>query len=123
MVLRSFAAHPEYRAKPEVRTAGIRLKERLLKSDCYNDRKTPAYWLKFQFPAWWPNLVNALDTLYFLGFDREDGDIRRGLEWFPTHQAEDGLWDTCYGSGKNALENRNWVGYSICRMLMHFEDA
>ena len=67
MVLRAFAAHPDYQRMPEVITAGERLKERLFQADKYNDRKAPSYWLKFQFPFWWPSLLTALDSLSGLG--------------------------------------------------------
>jgi hypothetical protein len=120
MVLRAFAGHPAYRQRPEVIVAGERLKERLFQADKYNDRKAPAYWLKFQFPFWWPNLVTALDTLSRLGFDRKDEQIARGLAWFAQNQTTEGLWDTGYGSGPRAVETLNWVGLAVCRVLKRF---
>jgi hypothetical protein len=120
MVLRPFAEHPDYRSKPEVITAGEALKVRILKPDKYNDRKARSYWLKFQFPFWWSSLVTTMDTLAKLGFERQDADISRGLDWFFTYQEEDGLWPTGYGSGKKAGENRRWVGLAICRSLKVF---
>ncbi len=120
MVLRAFAAHPDYCQLPEVITAGERLKERLFHADKYNDRKAPSYWLKFQFPFWWTNLVTALDTLSRLGFTRQDRDIARGLAWFAKNQSEDGLWETGYGSGRNAERMRRWVGLAIFRGLIRF---
>jgi hypothetical protein len=120
MVMRAFAAHPDYRRLPEVITAGERLKERFLQPDKYNDRQAPAYWLKFQFPFWWPNLLTALDSLSQLGFTRQDWDIARGLAWFVENQSKDGLWETGYGSGQNAERMRQWVGLAICRVLKFF---
>jgi len=120
MVLRAFAAHPDYHRLPEVITAGERLKERLFLADKYNDRKAPSYWLKFQFPFWWPNLVTALDTLSRLGFDHQDKDIARGLGWFAENQSADGLWETGYGSGSRAGGMRRWVGLAVCRVLKYF---
>jgi len=120
MALRAFAAHPDYRRRPEVVSAGERLKERLFLADKYNDRKAPAYWLKFQFPFWWPNLVTALDSLSRLGFDLNDQQIARGLGWFVENQKEDGLWEDGYGSGKSAEGMRRWVGLAICRVLKRF---
>jgi hypothetical protein len=57
----------------------------LFQADKYNDRKAPAYWLKFQFPFWWTGLLTALDTLSRLGFDCRDEDVARGLDWFLIH--------------------------------------
>jgi hypothetical protein len=120
MILRAFAAHPDYRRRHEVITAGNRLKERLFQADKYNDRKAPSYWFKFQFPFWWPSLVTALDSLSWLGFDRHDNDIARGLDWFLANQSSDGLWETGYGKGREAARMRRWVGLAICRTLKRF---
>lgn len=120
MVLRAFAAHSEYRLLPEVTAAGECLKTRFFKADKYNDRKTPGYWLKFQFPFWWANLLTALDTLYWLDFDANDEDISKGLSWFSSNQAEDGLWETRYGTGRKAARARSWVGLAVCRVLKYY---
>jgi hypothetical protein len=120
MVLRAFAVHPHYQHNPAVTIAGERLKERFFQPDKYNDRKAPSYWLKYQFPFWWPNLLTALDTLSRLGFTRQDKDIARGLAWFVENQSGDGLWETGYGSGRNAERMRRWVGLAICRVLGRF---
>jgi len=120
MVLRAFAVHPQYRNRSEVITAGEALKSRFFQADKYNDRKAPSYWLKFQFPFWWGNLLTSLDTLARLGFVKEDADIQRGLDWFGANQEEDGLWATGYGSGKKSEANRRWVGLAICRVLKHY---
>jgi hypothetical protein len=120
MALRAFAAHPAYRQRPEVLAAASALKNRLFQADKYNDRKAPAYWLKFQFPFWWTSLLTALDTLSRLGFDRQDTDVAKGLDWFADNQSADGLWETGYGSGKGAQENHHWVGLAVCRVLKHW---
>ena len=117
MVLPAFAAHPDYRQRPEVILAGQRLAERLFQADKYYDRKAASYWLKFQFPFWWPSLVSALNALSLLGIDRQDHNFARGLDWFVTNQYPDNLWETGYGKGRNAQELRRWVGLAICRVL------
>ena len=120
MVLRAFAAHPDFRQRIEVLTAGTRLKERFFRADQYYDRKAPSYWLKFQFPFWWPNLITALDSLSQLRFDPNDNDIARGLAWFMENQSADGLWETGYGCGRSAESMRRWVGLAVCRVLKSF---
>lgn len=120
MVLRAFAAHPAFRQHPAVLKAANNLKTRFFQADKYNDRKNPSYWLKFQFPFWWTNLLTSLDTLARLEINRGDIDIMRGLDWFLTNQAPDGLWETGYGSGKGAASNRAWVGLAVCRVLKYF---
>ena len=120
MVLRAFAVHPEYKSRPEIIEAGSVLKSRILKADKYSDRKAKSYWVKFQYPFWWTSLVSCLDSLARIGFQGQDQDISRGLDWFILHQEEDGLWPTGYGSGRKAAQNRRWVGLAICRVLKHF---
>jgi hypothetical protein len=120
MVLRAFANHPEYKGRQDIKAAGNALKDRFFKPDKYNDRKAKAYWLKFQYPFWWTSLLTALDTLSWLGFDGEDPDIHKSLEWFVDNQEKDGLWPTGYGSGKHSEVNRRWVGLAICRFFARF---
>ncbi len=120
MVLRAFAAHPGYQQRQEVVAAGICLKSRFFQADKYNDRKSPSYWLKFQFPFWWTNLLTALDSLASLGFSQRDVDIHRGLTWFIDNQEEDGLWPTSYDKGEKAEAHRRRVGLAISRVLMHY---
>ncbi len=122
MVLRAFAAHPDYRAHPAVLAAARWLKGRIFLADKYNDRRGAGYWLKFQYPFWWHSLVASLDSLSWLGFDGRDGDAARGLAWLAGNQADDGLWETGYGSGARSDENRAWVGLSICRVLRCLAD-
>ena len=117
MVLRAFAAHPTYSKHPAALQAAERLKERFFKPDAYGDRKGPAYWLKFQFPFWWTNILTGLDTLARLGFTKRDPDVARALDWFLSHQDKDGMWPTGYGSGFMARANRRWVALAICRVL------
>jgi hypothetical protein len=120
MVLRAFAAHPDYLSREEVIAAGVCLKGRFFKGDKYNDRKAPSYWLKFQYPFWWSSLLTALDSLSRLGFDPQDVDIEKGLEWFIQNQQAAGLWPTGYDSGQKAEENRRWVGLAVCRMMKQY---
>ena len=120
MVLRAFAAHPRYRQLEAARIAGERLKTRFFKPDKYNDRKTPQYWTKFQYPFWWSNVLTSLDSLSLIGFSLDDPGIQKGLAWFESHQEENGLWPTGYGKGKKAEEERLWVGLAACRVLKRF---
>jgi hypothetical protein len=120
MVLRAFAAHPRRRRSEEARVAGERLKSRLFKPDKYNDRKAVHYWLKFQYPFWWSNLLTALDSLSLIGFPPEDADVRQGLDWFVSNQEDDTMWPTGYGKGRKAESARLWVGLAICRVLKRF---
>ncbi|MCL4472370.1 MAG: hypothetical protein M1455_00295 [Actinobacteria bacterium] len=120
MILRPLALHPAYRGLDEVGAAATLFKQRFLKADKYNDRRAPDYWTKFQFPYWWPDLLNGLDILSRTGFTGSDADVQRALQWFISHQQEDGLWPTGYEKGSHARTNRKWVGLAACRVLRRF---
>lgn len=100
MVIRAFAAHPIYRKSTTAIQAGRFLKSRLFKRDVYTSRQAETYWLKFQFPYWWTNLVTVLDSLMSLGFSSQDQEIQNGLDWLIKNQGEDGLWKAHYGGTK-----------------------
>ena len=117
MILRAFAAHPQYRFLPEIKKAGNLLKSRILKPDAYNDHKAIKYWTNFQFPFWWTDLISALDSLFKLGFDREDPDVAKGLDWFIQNQGENGLWKACY---EKRPEMDLWVSLAACRVLKNY---
>jgi hypothetical protein len=93
------------------------LKSRFLKPDSYNDHKDIKYWTKFQFPFWWTDLLSALDSMGKLGFDREDSDIRKGLEWFIQNQEVDGEWKAYY---EKRPEMNLWVSFAVCRVLKFY---
>jgi hypothetical protein len=111
------AAHSRYRQR---RPAAGTAQKPFFQPDHYYDRKARPYWLKFQYPFWWTSLLTALDTLFWLGFSKEEEQIAKGLAWFLTNQQADGLWETGYGSGGRAEENRRWVGLAACRMLKRY---
>jgi hypothetical protein len=120
MALRPLALHPGYREREEVRCAADRLKDRFFRPDRYNDRKSAAYWTKFQYPNWWTNVLMALESLAAIGYTVDDADVQRALAWFVENQERDGLWPTQYDKGRNAVGMRCWVGLAICRVLRSF---
>ncbi len=127
MVLRAFAAHPEYRESEAARTAAQLLKSRFFRPDCYSSYRAAGYWVRFDYPFWWNNLVVALDSLSRIGLSGADEDIREALEWLIGHQEETGLWRISYArpGGKEketaaAQEKKLWVSLAICRVLKRF---
>jgi hypothetical protein len=122
-VIRIYASHPDFRNKPLALQAGKLLKRRFFQPDKYPDRKAAAYWLKFQYPFWWGNLLTSLDSLSKLGFSSRDPEIGQGIRWFLENQMETGFWPTGYGKGKRAELNQAWVALAVCRMLKAFSSA
>jgi hypothetical protein len=120
MVLRAFAAHPQYRKSKEASAAGALLKARFFQHDNYSSYHSAKYWTRFAF--WWPNLLTALNTLYFLGFTKDDPDIRKGLNWFLENQSPDGLWklESIKVIKTRDLEDRLWLALAVCRLLKRY---
>lgn len=123
MVLRAFAVHPTYRHSAEARVAGDLLKSRFFLPDAYSSYKAACYWLRFEHPFWWTNLLTALDSLARMGFSAQDGQIRKGLDWLREHQERSGLWRVSYmkpeEKEKETVEEREkklWVSLAICKV-------
>lgn len=124
MVLRAFAAHPTYRYSKEARHAANLLKSRFFQKDAYSSYKSEHYWVRFAF--WWSNLLTSLESLSYMGFSKEDSEIKRALEWFIHNQQKDGLWNVTYVPGKIVKNNfkteleRAWISLRILRMFIRF---
>ena len=124
MVLRAFAVHPHYRRSEAALTAARLLKSRFFQPDRYTSYQAASYWVRFEYPFWWNNLVAALDSVSLIGFTGDDAQIRLALDWLVDHQEEDGLWRVSYARpnaretdvGKKR-ETRWWVSLAICRVL------
>ncbi|MDJ0923172.1 MAG: hypothetical protein QNJ77_01315 [Acidimicrobiia bacterium] len=120
MVLRAFAAHPQYRRHENVLTAARLLKSSFFQPDAYTSYQSPRYWTRFAF--WWPNLLTAMESLVLLGFSAQDLDMAGGIEWFVENQAGDGLWrisnDGTTDRPTPVNESRRaWFSLRICRLL------
>jgi hypothetical protein len=119
MVIRAFAAHPQYKKSSEAIQAGQLLKSRFFKKDAYTSRQAETYWFKFQFPFWWTNVLTVMDSLMRLNFSAQDENLRKGLNWLVDNQGQDGLWRADYGK-KGVINSDYWVTLAICRILKHF---
>jgi len=122
MILRAFAVHERYRHAPEAQVAAALLKSRFFQPDAYTSYHAASYWLRFEYPFWWSNLVTALDSLSRMGFSRDDPQIRQALSWLVDHQQPDGLWRTSYVQATEedtakVREVRPWITLSICRIF------
>jgi len=124
MVLRAFAVHPEYRKSEAAQAAARLLVSRFFQPDRYTSYKAASYWLRFEYPYWWNNLMSALDSVYLSGLTKDDEQVREALEWLVEHQEEDGLWRVSYAKPDvpekdtaKTRETRLWVSLAICRVL------
>jgi hypothetical protein len=121
MVLRAFAAHRRHRRSEAARVAAGLLKSRFFQPDAYTSYRAASYWVRFQYPFWWNNLVAALDSVTLIDPARDE-PLDRALDWLTDHQQPDGLWLASYVEGQTedaarTRETRLWVTLAICRVL------
>jgi hypothetical protein len=123
MVIRAFAAHPQYRKSEEAAAAARLLKSGMFKKDNGSSYRHQDNWVRFQYPFWWTNIVSTLDTLSLIGFTAEDGNVWNALQWLIDHQEENGLWKASY-SGihrdpdiTRTAEEQLWITLAICRVM------
>jgi len=123
MVLRSLAAHPQYRKSSVTREAATLLKSRFFKPDKYPDRRGPEYWTKFTYPFGFTDILTSLDSLGRMGFPADDPDIQGAIAWFREKQNEDGSFTLVMRRGIGDKQLSYWLGLAICRALLRFMKA
>ncbi len=122
MVLRAFAVHEKYKQSEAARVAANLLKSRFFKKDCYSSYQAASYWVRFEYPFWWNNLVAALETISLIGVSKGDQQINTALKWLEDHQETNGLWKVTYVKAQEKetakiREMKLWVTLAICRII------
>lgn len=124
MVLRAFAVHPVYRNSKAAQAAAQLLRSRFFQPDCYTSYQAASYWVRFDYPFWWNNLVAALDSLSRIGLSGKDEQIKQALRWLVGHQEKNGLWKVSYAKPQeqeketaSVREKKLWVSLAICRVF------
>lgn len=122
MILRAFAVHRRYRKSPAARVAADLLKSRFLQPDAYTSYRAASYWVRFDYPFWWNQLVAALDSVSLIGASPADAQVRMALDWLIDHQEKSGLWKASYAQARagetvRARETSLWVSLSIGRVF------
>lgn len=115
IVLRAFAAHPEYRRSKEARIAGELLASRFFEADKYPDRSDPSFWTSFSYPFWFTDLLSSIDSLSLMGFTRDDAQIGKALDWFIARQQTSGLWVLRLRIMTRERERDSWITLAISR--------
>jgi Squalene-hopene cyclase C-terminal domain len=119
MVLRAFAAHPEYRESEEAKKAGALMASRFFQPDKYPDRKDKKFWEGVSYPFWFTDIISALDSLSFLGFTRDDPNIQEGLNFLSSRQTDIGLFNLKLLRGKDK-DLMYWICLAICQVFKRF---
>ncbi|CAG0930343.1 hypothetical protein TFLX_01671 [Thermoflexales bacterium] len=127
MILRAFAVHPKYRKSKAARTAAQLLTSRFFQPDAYTSYQAASYWVRFEYPFWWNQLVAALDSVSLIGLTANDEQIQPALSWLIKHQPASGLWQVSYvqprTKEKQTAKTRDmklWISLAICRVFKRF---
>ncbi len=121
MILRAFAAHPRHRKSDAAIHAAELLASRFFQKDATTSYQAKRYWIMFQYPFWWNQLVAALDSISLIRITIENEHVSKALDWLIEHQQESGLWKSSYAKGGKAHAGSKgsdpWVSLAICRVL------
>jgi hypothetical protein len=124
MILRAFAAHPRHRKSEAAVHAAKLLASRFFQKDAYTSYQAERYWIMFQYPYWWNQLVAALDSISLIGISKENENVGKALDWLIEHQQESGLWKSSYAKqGKAHAASKGsdpWVSLAICRIMKRY---
>ncbi len=127
MILRAFAAHSGRRRSEAARTAASMLTTRFFKPDAYTSYRAARYWVQFQYPYWWNQLVAALDSVSLIGIPKADKNVGQALAWLVDHQQGTGLWKSSYAAAEGGAREHpgakgqaEWVSLAICRVLKRY---
>ena len=122
IVLRAFAAHPQYRNHPDAKKAADLITHRFFLSDKYTFRKDASYWKKYSFPFWWTDLISILDSLSLMKFPRDNHGIARALTYFKSEQLANGMWNLYILKGKSLQNLQVWLNVVLYRLIKRFFD-
>jgi hypothetical protein len=129
MVLRAFAVHPVYRQSEAARVGASLLKSRFFQPDVYTSYRAASYWVRFEYPFWWNNLVAALDSITRIGLSKDDPHLQQALKWLVNHQEESGLWKISYADPAarekdtpKVRQEKRWISLAICRIFKRLYD-
>lgn len=115
--LRALSAHLEYQRMPETILAGGLLMSRFFKRDKYPDRSSVSFWTGFSYPYWFTDLLTSLDSLSKIGFSRDEPQIETALNWFSSHQSNDGTWIELKLLRGQDKQQYLWITLQISRVL------
>lgn len=110
--------------KHAARLAASLLVSRFFQPDGYTSYQAATYWVRFEYPFWWNNLVVALDSISLIGLSKDDEGIGKALSWLVEHQDQDGLWKVSYAKPQEKdretpkeREMKLWVSLAISRVF------
>jgi hypothetical protein len=121
VVLRAYAAHPEYRNSPVAKKAATVLVSRFFERDLYPDRNHKDDWTRFSFPFWQTDILSSLDSVGQIDHTLADHPkIQQVKRWIIEHQQPSGLF-TGHLLKDRYHDLQLWYSYAICRALRRLD--
>ena len=87
--------------------------------DKYVDRQDKKFWEGVSFPFWFTDIVSSLDSLYFLGFKRDEPQIGSALDWLADRQKTDGTFNLKLLKVRDK-DLKYWVTLAVCRIFKRY---
>jgi len=115
MVLRAFAASPTWGGSKDAKQAGEKLLSCFFCDETYEDKTYPSDWENLCYPFWNTDILGSLDSLAKVGFNADNENIQKGLEWLRRQQNAQGFWEC--GNKKATQEDSLWVTLTVLRVL------
>lgn len=119
MVLRAFAAHSKYRKSDAAKRAGELLLTRFFSKDKYPDRQSKDFWERVTFPFMYTDIISSLDSVYFLGFNRNNPEIKGALKFLQDKQKENGTFNLKITRGRDK-DLPYWICLAVCRLFKRY---
>lgn len=122
VILRAYAAHPEYKNSITAKAAASLLASRFFERDVYPDKNRKDDWIRFSFPFWQTDILSSLDVIGQI--EPKLGRSKKAQEakqWFIEHQQSDGLF-TGHLLKDRYHDLQLWYSYAICRAYDRFID-
>jgi len=120
VVMRAFAAHPDWRNSEIAKQTASMLVQRFFKPDEYIDRKHSEYWERVSFPFWFTDIISVLDSLTVVGIQESHPELQDAIEWLGNKQAQDGNFNLRIVHGKDRHIIKYWITLAICRIFKRF---
>lgn len=120
VVLRAYAAHPDYKKSATAKTATRLLVSRFFERDAYPDRNHKDDWTRFSFPFWQTDILSSLDIVGLIEPElTNDKRVLAAKQWFIDHQQPDGLF-TGHLLKDRYHDLQLWYSFAICRAFGRF---
>lgn len=118
MILRALAESATWRKSKEAWKAGEMVLACFFKIDHMDQRDHPFFWEEINYPFWATDILSSLDALSKIGFNPENVNIARALDWLMKNQNGQGFWEAA--NKKASLEDHLWVTMAVLRVLKRF---